>query len=170
MMHIKLLHHHLIILIEVIHHEILLIFDFILKFLLNGMLYLIFLDFMKFHWVFDHFAYEGAPVQDLGVHIAKEEFHLIKFSVHLAQAVGETEHFGVFFDQRVASLGRTLHQKFMFILTLKFVDLIVFIVDLKHLITATPILVLSAATNLFFGNLRRNLLLRILLGKLFLFF
>ncbi len=123
------LHHSVI-----IHDEILLIFKLIFNFLLYRMLYLILFYLMQFHGVIHNFLDESASIEDLSMHVTKEQLHFVQFLCHFLDPIAKAEHLRIFFDQRVASFSCFFHHNLVFIQALQLINLVVFIVNLKHLI------------------------------------
>ena len=116
-------------------HEHLLIFNLIFSLLLNGMLYLVFLNFMKFERIFHYLIDKCTSVKYFDVHFPKDEFHLIEFLPHLIKSISNSEHLRVFLDQYVACLGCSFHQHLVLIMALKFIYMIILIINLEHLIS-----------------------------------
>ena len=98
------------------------------------MLDLILLYLVELHRVLHDLLYQSASVENLSVHVAEEEFHLIQLLGHLLHTVAQPEHFGVLLNQLVACTGRFLHHDFVLVLALQLVNLVVLIINLEHLI------------------------------------
>jgi hypothetical protein len=95
---------------------------------------LILLYLVELHRVFHDLLYQSASVENLSVHVAKEEFHLVQLLGHLLHAVAQAKHFGVLFDQLVTCSGRFLDHDFVLVLALQLVNLVILIIHLEHLI------------------------------------
>ena len=98
------------------------------------MLDLILLNLVQLHRVLHDLLYQSASVENLSMHVAEEEFHLIQFLGHLLHTVAQPEHFGVFLNQLVACSGRFLDHDFVLVLALQLVNLVILIIHLEHLI------------------------------------
>ena len=92
--HVLKLGHVLVLLLHhgvVINVELLLILDLIFDLLLYGVLHLILLDLVQFHGVLHDLLDEGASIEDLGVHVTKEELHFVQLLGHLLDSVAQAE-------------------------------------------------------------------------------
>ena len=124
-----LLHHSI-----VIHNEILLVLYLVLQLLLDGVLDLILLNLVELHRVLHDLLYQSASVDNLSVHVAEEEFHLVQLLGHFLHTVAQAEHFGVLLYQLVACSGRFLDHDFVLIFALQLINLVILIIYLEHLI------------------------------------